>query len=57
MRAAYDALDAETKAEVEDLICEHSQIFSRAILGFTDFTDEERARFAPCVRCWCARIR
>ena len=47
MRAAYDALDAETKAEVEGLICEHSQIFSRSILGFTDFTDEERERFAP----------
>jgi alpha-ketoglutarate-dependent 2,4-dichlorophenoxyacetate dioxygenase len=47
MVAAYDALDAETKAEVEGLVCEHSQIFSRQQLGFTDFTDEERARFAP----------
>jgi alpha-ketoglutarate-dependent 2,4-dichlorophenoxyacetate dioxygenase len=47
MRAAYDALDAETKAEIEDLVCEHSQLFSRQQLGFTDFTDEERARFAP----------
>ena len=47
MRAAYDALDAETKAEIEDLLCEHSQLFSRQQLGFFDFTDEERARFAP----------
>src|SRR5438093_531187 len=47
MRAAYDALDDGTKAEVEDLICEHSQLFSRQQLGFTDFTDEERARFEP----------
>jgi len=47
MRAAYDALDEETKAEVEDLVCEHSQIFSRQQLGFTDFTDEERERFRP----------
>ena len=47
MRAAYDALDAETRAEIEDLICEHSQIFSRQQLGFTEFTDEERARMAP----------
>ena len=47
MVAAYDALDAETKAEVEGLVCEHSQIFSRQQLGFTDFTDEESARFAP----------
>jgi alpha-ketoglutarate-dependent 2,4-dichlorophenoxyacetate dioxygenase len=47
MVAAYETLDAETKAQVEDLICEHSQVFSRQQLGFTDFTDEERARFAP----------
>src|SRR5438128_5076185 len=47
MRAAYDALDDETKAEIENLICEHSQIFSRQQLGFTDFTDEERERFKP----------
>src|SRR5919204_6785359 len=42
MPAAYDALDAETKAEIEGLVCEHSQIFSRQQLGFTDFTEEER---------------
>ena len=47
MRAAYDALDAETKELVEDLVCEHSQMFSRAKLGFTDFTAEERKRFKP----------
>jgi alpha-ketoglutarate-dependent 2,4-dichlorophenoxyacetate dioxygenase len=47
MRAAYDALDGETKAELESLVCEHSQIFSRQQLGFTDFTDEERERFRP----------
>jgi alpha-ketoglutarate-dependent 2,4-dichlorophenoxyacetate dioxygenase len=47
MRAAYDALDDETRGEVEPLVCEHSQIFSRQVLGFTDFTDEERERFKP----------
>ena len=47
MRAAYDALDEETKREVHDLICLHSQIFSRGILGFTDFTDAEREKWAP----------
>ena len=47
MRAAYDALDAETRAEIDALICEHSQIYSRMQLGFTDFTDEERERFKP----------
>ena len=47
MRAAYDALDKQTQSEVHDLICLHSQIFSRGILGFDDFTDEERAKWAP----------
>jgi len=47
MRAAYDALDDETKALAEDLICEHSQIYSRLQLGFTDFTETELERFRP----------
>src|SRR5438093_4093947 len=47
MRAGYDALDGETKTQIEELICEHSQIYSREQLGFTDLTDEERARFKP----------
>jgi len=47
MRAAYDALDEETKDLVEDLVCEHSQLYSRQLLGFTDFTEEERERFKP----------
>ena len=47
MRAAYDALPDETKKEIEDLVCEHSQIYSRMQLGFTDFTDDERERFKP----------
>jgi alpha-ketoglutarate-dependent 2,4-dichlorophenoxyacetate dioxygenase len=47
MRTAYDALDAETKAEIEDLICEHSQIYSRQQIGFFDLNEEERARFKP----------
>jgi alpha-ketoglutarate-dependent 2,4-dichlorophenoxyacetate dioxygenase len=47
MRQAYDALDPETKALCEPLICEHSQMFSRAKHGFTEFTDEERQRLKP----------
>jgi alpha-ketoglutarate-dependent 2,4-dichlorophenoxyacetate dioxygenase len=43
MRAAYDALDDDVKAEIDDLVCEHSQQYSRGVLGF-DFTDEERLR-------------
>ena len=38
MRQAYDALDQETKDLCEPLICEHSQMFSRARHGFTEFT-------------------
>ena len=51
MRAGYDTLDEETKAEIEELVCEHSQLYSRAILGFTDFTEEERLRFKPVRQC------
>ncbi len=47
MGAAYEALDEETKAEVEGLVCEHSQIYSRQQIGFTDLTEEERERFKP----------
>jgi alpha-ketoglutarate-dependent 2,4-dichlorophenoxyacetate dioxygenase len=50
MRAAYDALDDETRALCEGLVCEHSQLFSRATLGFSDFTDDERRRFAPVLQ-------
>ena len=47
MRAAYDALDAATKAEIEDLICEHSLIYSRGQLGFTSFLPDERVAMKP----------
>ena len=47
MRAAYDALDVATKAEIEDLVCEHSLIHSRGELGFTAPSDEKRAMFRP----------
>jgi alpha-ketoglutarate-dependent 2,4-dichlorophenoxyacetate dioxygenase len=47
MRAAYDTLDPGTKAQVEDLICEHSLMYSRGSLGMLDYSDEERAMFGP----------
>ena len=47
MRAAYDALDARTKAEIEDLVCEHSLIYSRGQLGFTEFLPNERVAMKP----------
>ena len=50
MRAAYDALDERTKAEIEDLVCEHSLIYSRGSLGFDALTDAERASFKPVLQ-------
>ena len=47
MRAAYDALDARTKAEIADLVCLHSLIYSRAAIGFAELTSEEMAAFKP----------
>jgi alpha-ketoglutarate-dependent 2,4-dichlorophenoxyacetate dioxygenase len=47
MRAAYEALDSETKAEIEDLVCQHSLIYSRETIGFTELTPEEREHFRP----------
>jgi alpha-ketoglutarate-dependent 2,4-dichlorophenoxyacetate dioxygenase len=50
MRAAYDALDDETKAEIEDLVCEHSLMHSRGSLGFTEYTDDEKQMFKPVLQ-------
>src|SRR3989442_12609402 len=47
MRAAYDALDAGTKAQIEDFVCEHSLMYSRGSLGMLDYSEEERAMFRP----------
>ena len=47
MRAAYDALDERTKAEIEELVCEHSLIYSRQAIGFTDLTEDEVSAFKP----------
>src|SRR5271169_61018 len=47
MRAAFEALDDETKAEIEDLVCEHSLMYSRETIGFVDMTPEERENFRP----------
>jgi alpha-ketoglutarate-dependent 2,4-dichlorophenoxyacetate dioxygenase len=47
MRAAYDALPGTMKARLEGLVAEHSVLYSRSTIGFSDFTDEERARLPP----------
>jgi alpha-ketoglutarate-dependent 2,4-dichlorophenoxyacetate dioxygenase len=47
MGAAYEALDDDTKREIEDLVCEHSLMYSRGSLGFLDYSEEEKAMFKP----------
>jgi alpha-ketoglutarate-dependent 2,4-dichlorophenoxyacetate dioxygenase len=42
LRAAYDALPDKMKARIEGLVAEHSIIFSRATIGFTDYDTNER---------------
>jgi alpha-ketoglutarate-dependent 2,4-dichlorophenoxyacetate dioxygenase len=47
MRAAWDALPDRMKARLEGLVCEHTQLFSRAKIAFTDWSEEERIKMAP----------
>jgi alpha-ketoglutarate-dependent 2,4-dichlorophenoxyacetate dioxygenase len=46
-RAAYDALPDATKRRLDSLVAEHSIFTSRARLGFTNFSDEERQGLPP----------
>jgi len=50
LREAYDALPGAMKTRLDGLMAEHSLLYSRGKLGFTNFTDSERAAFAPVVR-------
>lgn len=45
MRAAYDALPEPLRAEIAELRAFHSIIYSRETIGFTAFSDAERAQF------------
>ncbi|MGH7044406.1 MAG: TauD/TfdA dioxygenase family protein [Acetobacteraceae bacterium] len=49
MRAAWDALHAATQEQCLDLVCDHSQMYSRALLGFRpeDFAGENQNRLNP----------
>ncbi len=47
MRAAYDALDERTRAEIDNLVCEHSLLYSRGRLGFHQLSEVEKANFKP----------
>jgi alpha-ketoglutarate-dependent 2,4-dichlorophenoxyacetate dioxygenase len=46
-RTAYDALPEETKRRLHRLVAEHSIFNSRARLGFTNFSDDERQGMPP----------
>lgn len=50
MRAAWDALPADMRARLDGLVAEHSIFQSRGQLGFTDFTEEERAALPPVLK-------
>ncbi|MEK9672489.1 MAG: TauD/TfdA family dioxygenase [Rhodospirillaceae bacterium] len=50
MRAAYDALSQKMKDRIENLVAEHSIFTSRMKLGFTEFSEEERALHPPTRR-------
>jgi alpha-ketoglutarate-dependent 2,4-dichlorophenoxyacetate dioxygenase len=47
LRAAYDALSDDLKRRLEGLVAEHALAFSRARIGFTDFTKAERNKLPP----------
>jgi alpha-ketoglutarate-dependent 2,4-dichlorophenoxyacetate dioxygenase len=47
MRAAWDALPDATRRRIDGLKVEHSIFHSRAKLGFTDYSERERAALPP----------
>jgi alpha-ketoglutarate-dependent 2,4-dichlorophenoxyacetate dioxygenase len=49
LRAAYDALDAETRQTIEDLRAHHSIAYSRQVLGF-EFSAEEQQKLKGAVQ-------
>src|SRR5215813_174815 len=46
-RAAYDALPEDMKRRLASLVVEHSIFTSRARIGFSNFSDEERRELPP----------
>ncbi|WP_157817341.1 TauD/TfdA family dioxygenase [Bradyrhizobium sp. SK17] len=49
-RAAYETLPEPMKTRLEGLVAEHSIFASRAKLGFTDFSEDERRALPPVHR-------
>lgn len=50
MRAAYDALDERTRHSLEGRLAEHCIRYSRARIGFGDFSAEEVRKLPPVAR-------
>ena len=47
LRAAHDALPTAMKQRVRGLIAEHSLIYSRMRIGFTNYSDKEKIALTP----------
>ena len=47
MRAAYDALPDDLKAQISNLSAEHFALHSRISLGYTDYTEDEKTSLPP----------
>ncbi len=47
MRAAWDALPTAMQQQLRGMVTDHSLIYSRAQLGFDDFTEEEKVKCTP----------
>ena len=47
LRAAYEALDEPMREKIDGLVAEHSIFHSRSLVGYTDFSEEERATLPP----------
>jgi alpha-ketoglutarate-dependent 2,4-dichlorophenoxyacetate dioxygenase len=47
LRAAYEALDPAMQERAAELVAEHSIFHSRSLVGYTEFSEEERAALPP----------
>lgn len=50
LRAAWDALPQDQQEQALTLVGEHSLLHSRKLLGYTDFSEQERIAWAPVPR-------
>lgn len=45
--AAYDALPEDMRTKIDGLVAQHSLLHSRQRMGYSQITDEQRAKFPP----------